>query len=217
MIVPHCGYTLRLLLFCFPFCVVVGRNAAIPDLFRGKPWEESRPQSEYESWRATIDTETALADGRLFAEELRRRGLSIGALGFCFGGGRLMEELAKGPDGTNPTAAVVFYPTRFDPSETGKKVRCPLLGVFADKDKLVPESVVLELEEALTSNPNIEDFELVLYEGAGHGFAHHPKSKQDHDDADILRLQTAQWFMDNLTGDDSINPAAGIELVEADD
>jgi carboxymethylenebutenolidase len=126
-------------------------------------------------------------------------GLSVGLLGFCYGGGLLMNELARGSQGIiNPAAAAVFYPTRFDAEAAGRLAECPLMAVFADKDKIVPKTVVEELKLGLEKNTQMEDCELLVYEGAGHGFAHHPKTPQDLDDSEILKFQTTEWFVKHL-------------------
>jgi carboxymethylenebutenolidase len=177
-----------------------GLPVLVPDLFRGEPWQPSRPQAEYEKWRVGHPDERVAADVRAAASVLRRDlGVtSLGMLGFCFGGGRLMDELAMREDGVNPVSAVVYYPTRFDARAAGKKATCSLMAVFGEKDKLVPQSVVDELQDGLGENEEMEECELMLFENAGHAFAHHPKSEQDEDDGEILKSQTADWFTERL-------------------
>lgn len=172
--------------------------AVIPDLFRGQPWSTSRPRHEYEDWRAMHPSDRAMSDARLAAAELRRLGHSVGILGFCFGGGRGMEEMTLGSRGINPDAAVIFYPTRFDAYSAGRQITCPLMLVFGEKDQEIPLSLVKELQNGLDENEKSESCELLMYEGAGHGFAHHPVSDQDEDDAEILQFQTAEWFNKHL-------------------
>jgi carboxymethylenebutenolidase len=182
-----------------------GITTIVPDLFRGDPWVETRPKKEYEAWRTGIALDAVAVDARLSAAELRREGLSVGMLGFCFGGGRLMDELAvaNAPDAVNPDAAAVYYPTRFDARTSGRLARCPLMAVFGDKDKIVPMSVVEELQKGLGENTVMEDCELMVYDGAAHAFAHHPKSRQDVDDSEILKFQTVEWFNKHLPGTNS--------------
>jgi carboxymethylenebutenolidase len=171
----------------------------VPDLFRGCPRTENSPE-DYEQWRARHLPEVVVGDVGLAVDELRRMGLSVGLLGFCYGGGVLMNELARGSDGINPAAAAVFYPTRFDAEAAGRLAECPLMAVFGDKDKQVSPEVVEDLKRGLGMNTVMEDCDLLIYEGAGHGFAHHPKSPQDMDDAEILRYQTSEWFNKHLPG-----------------
>lgn len=87
--------------------------AVVPDLFRGHPWAPDRSRTEYEAWREPHTFTRVQADVRTALEALRQRGMgqSFGLLGFCFGGGRLMETLALASRGLNPNAAVAFYPT----------------------------------------------------------------------------------------------------------
>lgn len=177
-----------------------GLPVLIPDLFRGDPWDPTRPKDEYESWRAAHTDDRVAADLRAAAAVLRTElGVqSLGLLGFCFGGGRLMDELAAGTSGVNPASAVVFYPTRFDARKAGELASCSLMAVFAEKDKVVPKSVVAELQEGLEKNDVMEECELMMFDGAAHAFAHHPKSEQDEDDSEILKFQTAEWLTARL-------------------
>lgn len=71
--------------------------------------------SLYEEWRASLnetDVRDALDAG---VDELVHNGHAkrdaLALLGFCFGGGRLMEEIARAPQGVAPKVAVAFYPT----------------------------------------------------------------------------------------------------------
>lgn len=172
-----------------------GIPTIVPDLFRSEPWNSERPREEYEDWRAPHTNGRVAADVRVVAEEMRKMGAtSLGMLGFCFGGGRMMDELAAGSDGVDPAAAVAFYPTRFDARTAGRLARCPTLGIFGDSDEQVPVSVVEELQEGLGENNIMNECELKLFEGAGHAFAHHPQSEQDEDDSEILKYETAEWF-----------------------
>lgn len=74
---------------------------------------DGRDKTEYESWRALHDPVTVRGDLVLARDALTQRGYgtSLGLLGFCFGGGRLMEEVALNTRGLNPNAVAVFYPT----------------------------------------------------------------------------------------------------------
>lgn len=76
------------------------------------------------------------------------------------------------------------------------------MAVFAEKDELVPKAVVEELQEGLGENEVMEECELMMFDGAGHAFAHHPKTEQDEDDSEILKQQTADWFTERLGGGD---------------
>lgn len=89
------------------------RPKVVPDLFRDHPWTETRPKSEYEDWRLQQDVSRIRHDVLAAYQELRRLGLasSLGMIGFCFGGGRLMDEISLAEAGLNPKAAVAYYPT----------------------------------------------------------------------------------------------------------
>lgn len=108
-----------------------GLPTIVPDLFRGAPWLQGRDKAEYEAWRVTHDPVRVRQDASVAMEELRRRSFadSLGMIGFCFGGGRLMEEIADAPQGINPKAAVAFYPTRMCNFFYGASACCVVVGV----------------------------------------------------------------------------------------
>lgn len=90
-----------------------GLPTVVPDLFDGNPWQTTWNRTNYETWRASIDMARVDDAVRVAAQELSAScGVEkFSLLGFCFGGGRLMDELGKGSDGLSPQAAVAFYPT----------------------------------------------------------------------------------------------------------
>lgn len=70
--------------------------------------------SEYETWRSQHDPARVRQDLKSAHAFLAEKSFAnrLGMVGFCFGGGRLMEEIAMASEGINPKVAVAFYPTR---------------------------------------------------------------------------------------------------------
>ena len=67
---------------------------------------------DYEKWRATHDPEIVRDDYCAAYEYLKGKDTTdLAMIGFCFGGGRMMEELSLAKNGINPKVAVAFYPT----------------------------------------------------------------------------------------------------------
>lgn len=85
----------------------------VPDLYGGNSWKDEWDKSGYEAWRLSLDPAWVDNAVRAAAQELRRAyGVAkIGLLGFCFGGGRALEETTKAREDVAPKAAVAFYPT----------------------------------------------------------------------------------------------------------
>jgi len=109
------------------FSEASGMPVLAPDLFRGVPWNEERfggdTKSEaYERWRReNYVPERVLSDIASAARFARasdsgpRGRVALCAIGFCFGGGRLLEAIAGACDlGGQISAAVAFYPTRLE-------------------------------------------------------------------------------------------------------
>lgn len=84
-----------------------GFSTVVPDLFNGNPWQPQWDKAtQYETWRASIDL--SLTRRAITAAITQFETYSL--LGFCFGGGRVMETLCD-DDILMPTSAIAFYPT----------------------------------------------------------------------------------------------------------
>jgi carboxymethylenebutenolidase len=79
------------------FCSVL-----VPDLFRGNPWSKQKSKEQFEERRAThppdrlendIKTSADWLSHALFEEGAVTKGLGI--VGFCFGGGKGIQALAR--------------------------------------------------------------------------------------------------------------------------
>jgi carboxymethylenebutenolidase len=56
------------------------------------------------------------------------------------------------------------------PSDVAGKLKCPVLGLYAAEDRGIPLSQVETMRAALAANGNPTKSEIVVYEGAQHGF-----------------------------------------------
>lgn len=94
---------------------------------------------------------------------------------------------------------IIIHFSGFDPVETGRQAACPLLFVCGDNDPLVPSSVIESLRDTLdTENASMEDCEIIIAEGAGHAFAHRPKTEDDRADSEYLLQRATKWLSQNL-------------------
>ncbi|KAG8085665.1 hypothetical protein GUJ93_ZPchr0010g9059 [Zizania palustris] len=175
-----------------------GYNVLVPDLFRGNPWKRSLPSETdgFETWLAEQAPEKVSSDidacTKWLVDEFTAAGVSrkLGVIGFCYGGGRLVETLAR-DGGVSFSAGVCFYGSRMDAS-LGPRLAAPVLFVCGDGDPLCPVETVRELE-AGSSNAKA-----VVYAGRGHAFAHRPQSLDDDGDAEDAFALMRSWLHEHL-------------------
>lgn len=175
-----------------------GYNVLVPDLFRGNPWKKSLPMDGLQAWlaehapeRVAGDIDTCrkwLVDDFLAAAPSKK----LGVVGFCYGGGRLVETLARDADADACfSAGICFYGSRMDAS-FGARIAAPVLFVCGDGDPLCPVETVRELERSARGA------KAAVYAGRGHGFAHRPESLEDDGDAEDAFAMMKSWLHDHL-------------------
>lgn len=173
-----------------------GYNVLVPDLFRGNPWKNGWPHSEFERWlsgqlpsRVAKDIETST---KWLIDEFTAAGISkkLGIIGFCFGGGKLIETLARDQQ-THFGTGISFYGTRIDTS-LAKDIKVPVLFICGDNDPLCPVSTLQEMEK------NVRGSRAVIYSGRGHGFSHRPQSQEEDADAEDAFAIMRSWLQDCL-------------------
>uniref|UniRef100_A0A0D6R3Z6 Carboxymethylenebutenolidase homolog n=1 Tax=Araucaria cunninghamii TaxID=56994 RepID=A0A0D6R3Z6_ARACU len=173
-----------------------GYNVLVPDLFRGEPWHKERLQSEFEEWRRKHLPERVASDietsSKWLVDEFAAAGISdkLGIVGFCFGGGRLVETLARDAQ-SHFGAAVCFYGTRIDPS-LAAHLKIPVLFILGENDPLCPIELFHKMES------QIKGSQVCVYAGRGHGFAHHPESPEDDEDAEHAFTAVRNWLHKHL-------------------
>jgi carboxymethylenebutenolidase len=156
-----------------------GYVALCPDLWsRGDTPAVAPTGAGMEEALAGLPDERALSDlaaSLRWLEERREveRG-HVGIAGCCMGGTVALLFACRSWD---VRACAVFYArlrrerTPFHPAspiESVSALRCPLLGVFGADDPAVPADDVEALRRRLERHA--KEFELLTYEGAGHGF-----------------------------------------------
>ncbi|RLM99228.1 hypothetical protein C2845_PM06G20860 [Panicum miliaceum] len=177
-----------------------GYNVLVPDLFRGDPWKPSAPFDEdgFARWLAGQAPARVSGDidacTRWLVDEFKAAGVSrkLGVVGFCYGGARLVEALARDADAESCfSAGVCFYGSRMDAS-LGGRVAAPVLFVCGDGDPLCPVETVRELER------RARGARAAVYAGWGHGFAHRPQSVEEDADAEDAFNAMRWWLHDHL-------------------
>jgi carboxymethylenebutenolidase len=148
-----------------------GFFALAPDLYHGETTEQP---DEAEQKMMAMNMDQATKDMRGAVDFLKDQegveGDSIGAVGFCLGGG-LAVWAASAHDDVG--AVVTYYYVMPHGKPDFSKVNAPVLGHFGTSDDFVPVDDAKELEKELNDAGADASFE--FYEGAGHAFAN------DHD------------------------------------
>jgi len=175
----------------------------VPDLFRGDPWKPGAPfdGDVFARWLAGQAPARVSGDidacTRWLVDEFKAAGVSrrLGVVGFCYGGARLVEALARDADagegGRCFSAGVCFYGSRMDAS-LGARLAAPVLFVCGDGDPLCPVETVRELERRAGGAM------AAVYAGRGHGFAHRPQSVEEDADAEDAFNAMRGWLHDHL-------------------
>ncbi|KAL5078478.1 hypothetical protein RYX36_017462 [Vicia faba] len=174
-----------------------GFNILVPDLFRGDPWTKDQPNTLFEQWIARHNPERVatditawtewMADEFMTSEDSRK--LSI--LGFCFGGGKLLEVLAR-DQGACFGTGVSFYGTRIDPL-VASDVKVPVLFILGDNDPFCAVSEIENIHTKIDTSSKV-----VIFPGRGHGFAHRPGSPEEDKDAEKAYVIMRDWIYQHL-------------------
>ena len=88
----------------------------------------------------------------------------LAVMGFCYGGGQTFRFATNRP---KLDAALVFYGQGPDSAEAIAKIKAPIYGFYGGNDARVNETVPKSQELMKAAG---KTYELVTYEGAGHGF-----------------------------------------------
>ncbi|EEF40597.1 hydrolase, putative [Ricinus communis] len=177
-----------------------GYNVLVPDLFCGDPWTKDRPKAMLEQWIAKQEPQRVAKDiataAKWMADEFLAAGISkkLGIIGFCFGGGRVIEVLSR-DQGACFGIGVSFYGTRMDPS-LASEIKVPVLFISGNSDPLCSVNVLKDIEKDIGQRSRV-----VIFQGRGHGFAHRPNSPEEDKDAEQAFVIMRNWLYDDKEGD----------------
>lgn len=174
-----------------------GFNVLVPDLFRGNPWVNERNRSEFDKWVSLHPAERVATDistsANWMIDEFLAAGISkkMGIIGFCFGGGRLIDILAR-DQGAIFSTGVCFYGTHMDQSVMSD-IRVPVLFICGDSDPLCPIEEVEDSEKRIGRGSMV-----VVFKGQGHAFVHRPGSPEADKDAEEAFMIMRNWLHEYL-------------------
>jgi carboxymethylenebutenolidase len=124
---------------------------------------------------------------------------SVGAVGYCWGGGQVNALAASSPD----LKAGVAYYGRQQPADKVAAIKAALLLHYAEKDTWVNEGIAA-YKDALTSAG--KTFEIHTYPGTQHAFNNDTNAARYNADAAKLAYERSLAFLRKYLGD---TPKAG--------
>jgi carboxymethylenebutenolidase len=168
-----------------------GFIVSTPDIFwRVMPGPTADMEKAFARFGA-FDHDQGMADIEDLIADLRSRPQcngKIAVLGFCFGG--LYAHLCAAHLGAD--AAGAFHGVKIGTQiEAASKVTVPVSFHFGDQDPVVPMAEVETIQKAYANHENAE---IVVYEGAAHGFSMPDKEGYNPDIAKASREAMLRCF-----------------------
>ena len=143
-----------------------------------------------------LDQENAVAEIRQAIDFLQGHpavsGPQAGVVGFCMGGGLVLQTALAEPD---LGAGVAFYGRPLEPSQAAE-VQAPVLGLYGAQDEGIPVEEVEAMEAGLQDSQH--PAEVHVYEGAGHAFFNDTRDSYDEEAAQDAWDRTMNWFQQHL-------------------
>ena len=143
-----------------------GFIALAPDLYHG---EKGKSPDEAGRLMMALDIERAAADlagaAKYLLSHPRVSGKKVGVAGFCMGGQLALFAASKNPD---IGVCADFYGIHPKVSVDYAAIRCPVLGLFGEKDEFVSPDSARKLEASLKAAGVKTDF--TVFPQAGHAF-----------------------------------------------
>lgn len=163
-----------------------GYDVAIPALFDRQEKGAVIPFDDAPRGRDLMlaaDLDTTVRDIDAVVQALSARGLKVGVMGFCWGGGLALRAAQK----LEIAGGVAFYGTRL-PQYLDCPLRAPMLGHFGTQDDHTPPDMLAKAKAYLPG------FEMHMYE-AGHAFANDMRPAAFvADAADLAHDRTKAFF-----------------------
>jgi carboxymethylenebutenolidase len=174
-----------------------GYVALAPDLYKGvvatEPDEARKLVMELDM-PAAIQEIGSGADFLLAQDFVA--GDQVGIMGFCMGGGLVLQAALNDAGTGRYGAAVAFYGTPLTPDQAAQ-VETPVLGLYGADDGGIPVADVNAMQEALTAAGVTN--EVHVYEGAPHSFFNDTRESYRPEAAADAWQRTLGWFEQHLS------------------
>ena len=169
-----------------------GFTALAPDLFHGE--QTTSPDAAGKLLMA-LAVDRAERDLRGAADHLATvaSGDSVGVVGFCMGGQLALYAASKSP---RIGACVDFYGVHPNVHPDYEAIRCPVLGLFAEKDGFVNAEAVGKLAASLAGAGVAHEFH--TYAGTDHAFFNDRRPAYDAEASADAWDRVIRLFQENL-------------------
>ena len=121
----------------------------------------------------------------------------VASLGWCFGGGWSLNTALLFPKDLD--AAVIYYGQVTDNESRLAPLEVPILGLFGSEDRGIKLESVRRFEETLERLG--KDYEIRVYDGAGHAFANPSGNNFNAEYAEDAWSRTLEFLDSNLAAD----------------
>ena len=137
--------------------------------------------------RAKLSLDGALADIAAAVSELRKEGLRVGVVGYCWGGSLAWLAATRIP---GLSASVCYYGGQIAQFRD-ETPRCPVMMHFGETDKSIPMS---DVEAIRAAQPDVT----VYTYAAGHGFNCDQRADFSPESANLARERTLRFFAEHV-------------------
>ena len=117
----------------------------------------------------------------------------VGSVGWCFGGGWSLNASIAAP----VDATVIYYGHVIRPPEMLKKLKGPVLGHFATRDRWINKAMVSKFEAAMKTAGKADQLTVHWYE-ADHAFANPSGNRFNEAASKLAWNRTAAFYKQNL-------------------
>ncbi len=155
-----------------------GYAAIAVDLYRGKSTSDPKEAGELSG---SVPLKRAITDLKAAYNYLQNIPTvdkeKIGSIGWCMGGGYSLQAALNIP---TLDACIIAYGRLTNDTNEIKKINCPVLGIFAEKDQNITPAKVHEFENLLRAEG--KENHIVIYPNVSHAFMN-PDNKRGYSDS----------------------------------
>ena len=173
----------------------LGYTALAVDLYSGQVADNR--EAAYQYMTEAMEDEDALVENLMQAHAYLAEEHAtprVGSIGWCFGGGWSLRIALALP--TELDAAVIFYGQLDTDRSHLESLQLPILGLFGQDDRGIPEEQVLEFAAVLDDLGKEAD--ITIYPNADHAFANPSGGRYNAEAADDAWNRTVAFFGEYL-------------------